>query len=373
MTVSSERVVVELAPARVEMEPGGSSVEVIATLQNRSDVVEQYAVEVSGLDPDWYTAPVTSVSLFPQDHDQVRIALHPPRRQGVKAGSYKFRVTVRSRGDSAASASTEGVLDLRGFAVFRTDLTPRRQTARGQGTFRFQVTNTGTADVRIGLEGRDDNNQCRFRFPKGEEHNVAAGSRAEIPVVVQPRARPWVGPDQTYDFSIAARPLDARGEPQSVGGQFTHHPMFRSLRVGGLLKILVVLLVLLLLFVLAFSTGFAEEFGHRTQVAAGQVCGSLYKVPVLGGACPNPNALPEATASCAFSGGFKEFADVEGGLVGACTSDVKYDGFGNGIQYTTKGVLFWLKASNTSYLFENDSVYAFVQGKARLIDGSGRT
>jgi hypothetical protein len=372
MTVSSDRVLVELTPARLEMEPGGTSVEVVATLQNLGDVVEQYAVEVSGLDQDWYTAPVTSVSLFPRDQDQVRISLHPPRRPGVKAGSYKFRVTVRARGDSA-SASAEGVLDLRGFAVFKTDLSPRRLTARGQGTFRLQLTNSGTADIRLGLEGRSDEDKVRFRFPKGEEATLSAGSRLEVPVVVQPRARPWVGPDQSHDFTIAVRPVDARGEPQTQRGQFTHHPLFRSLRVGGLLKVLAVLLVLLLLFVVAFSTGFAEEFGHRTQVAAGQLCGSLYRVPVLGGACPAPGSAPETNAACTFTGGFKEFADAEGALVGACTSDVRYDGYGNGIQYTTKGVLFWLKASNTTYLFMNDSLYAFVQGKAKLLDGSGRT
>src|ERR1700680_1742773 len=79
---------VELNPPRVEMEPGGAPVEVVATLQNLSNVVEQYAIEVSGLEAEWYTAPVTSVSLFPQDRDQVRITLHPPRRPGLRAGSY---------------------------------------------------------------------------------------------------------------------------------------------------------------------------------------------------------------------------------------------------------------------------------------------
>src|SRR5438105_15168218 len=119
MTVSSERLSVDLTPARVEMEPGGSPVEVVVTIQNLSDVVEQYAVELGGLDADWYTAPVTSVGLFPQDSDQVRITLHPPRRPGIKAGSYKFRITVRARGGGgeAGIAVADGLLDLRGFAV----------------------------------------------------------------------------------------------------------------------------------------------------------------------------------------------------------------------------------------------------------------
>ena len=48
-----------------------------------------------------------------------------------------------------------------------------------------------------------------------------------------------------------------------------------------------------------------------------------------------------------------------------------YDEFGNGLQYTKKGAMFWLKASNTVYFFTGDSVYAYVQDKPHLLDGSG--
>jgi hypothetical protein len=93
----------------------------------------------------------------------------------------------------------------------------------------------------------------------------------------------------------------------------------------------------------------------------------------VGGLCPaRPSSLPQPNAQCAFDFGFKEFADAEPAMVGACTSNVSYDDFGNGVQYAQKGVLFWLKESNTVYLFTGDSVYAYVQGKPRLLDGSGR-
>jgi hypothetical protein len=130
--------------------------------------------------------------------------------------------------------------------------------------------------------------------------------------------------------------------------------------------------VLLLVFVLIFATGFADEFGKRTAIASSPVCGGLSRVPAIGGVCPPVNAPPVETADCAFTAGFKDFADAESRLVGACTSNVRYDAFGNGLQYTSRGVLFWLKGSNTVYLMLDDSVYAFVGGHARLLDGSGR-
>jgi hypothetical protein len=367
----SERLVVELTPARIEMEPGGSPVEVTVTLQNLTDVVEQYTVELTGLDPEWYTAPVASVGLFPQDRDQVRISLHPPKRPGVKAGTYPFQVIVRAR-DGRNERVIEGILDLRGYAAYRVDLTPRRQTARGKGAFRLQVANTGTADVRLGLDGHDAEEQGRVRFGRSAEASVTAGAKSELPVIFQPKSRPWVGPERSYDFVISVRPLDARGEPQQVSGQFTHRPLFRTLPIWGILKILAVLLVIFLAVILFFGTGIAEELGHRTQVAGSQLCGALYRVPVVGSGCPQPNRAPEPVANCEFAAGFKELHDAEGQLVGACTTNVRYDEFGNGLQYTEKGVLFWLKGSNTSYFLIDDSVYGLIRGKIQLVDGSGR-
>jgi hypothetical protein len=363
---------VELNEPRVDMEPGGTPREIVAKLQNLSNVVEQYTIEVSGIDSDWYTAPVSSVSLFPQDTDEVRISLHPPRRQGLRAGAYPFRVVARARGGTA-TASAGGTLNVQGVAVYRlVDLTPRRQTARGQGTYQLQIANTGAADVRLALEGADSEGLCTFRFPKQSEPLVGAGSRGEYPVVVRPKKRPWVGPEQSYDFTITARPVDARGEPQSISGQFTHKPMFRSLPIWPVLKWVLIALAVLAIVVVLFSLGIPQEFGRRAEVASAQMCGNLRSVPVIGGACPRPSQLPPPDSNCSFQFGFKEFADAEAAMVGPCTTNVIYDEYGNGLQYTKKGVLFWLKESNTVYLFTGDSVYAFVEGKPRLLDGSGR-
>jgi hypothetical protein len=370
---TASSVSVELAPARVEMEPGGTPIEIVATVQNLSNVVEQYAIEVSGLDSDWYTAPVTSVSLFPQDRDQVRISLHPPRRQGLRAGSYPFRVVARAR-NGTASQSAAGVLDVRGVAVYRiVDLAPRRLTARGKGNYRLQIANTGAADVRLALEGSDAENACTFKFPNQSEPLVAAGARGEYPVVVRPKKRPWVGPEQSYDFIITARPVDARGEPQQVSAQFTHKPLFRTLPIWPVLKWVLIALAALAVLVVLFVLGIPQEFGRRTEIAMAQSCGTLRTVPVLGAACPGrPSQLPPLASDCSFQFGFKEFADAESAMVGPCTTNVVYDDKGNGLQYTKNGMLYWLKDSNTVYLFTGDSVYAYVQGKPRLLDGSGR-
>src|SRR5262249_16044375 len=150
----------ELSPSRIEVEPGSAPVEATLTLQNLGNVVEQYTADVVGLDAEWFTAPVASIALFPQDRDQLRVSFHPPKRVGVKGGSYPFKIVVRAR-SGAQQESIDGNLDVRGFAIFRLDLLPRRQTAR-LGKFRLQVANSGTADITLALEARDQEEACIF-------------------------------------------------------------------------------------------------------------------------------------------------------------------------------------------------------------------
>ena len=114
---------VEMTPSRIEIEPGATPVEAVVAIQNLGPVVEQYTVEVSGLDSDWYTAPVASIGLFPQDKEQVRVRFHPPRRQGLRAGAYPFQIIVRGR-SGARELALDAVLDVRGFAVFRVEHGP---------------------------------------------------------------------------------------------------------------------------------------------------------------------------------------------------------------------------------------------------------
>ena len=97
---------VEVNPSKIEIEPGATPVEVTVSIQNLGDVVEQYTVEVTGLDSDWFTAPVASIGLFPQDKEQVKVRFHPPKRQGLRAGAYPFKVVVRGAADRKSKPST---------------------------------------------------------------------------------------------------------------------------------------------------------------------------------------------------------------------------------------------------------------------------
>ncbi|HET7768419.1 MAG TPA: hypothetical protein VFN74_06550 [Chloroflexota bacterium] len=407
-----ETVAVELLPNRIEVEPGSKPVDASVGLRNLSGVVSQYTIEIADLESDWYTVPVPSVGLFPQDHEQVRISFHPPKRPDLRAGAYPFRILVRGRG-GVQEQSTEGVLDVRGFAVYRLDLTPRRLVDHDEGDFKLVVTNSGTADVTLELEARDDEDQTTLIFPKGDVWKVEAGSKATIPFTVRPRVRPWIGPDRSYTVQLTARPQEARGLPQTISAQYTHRPYLASwdpvmsfLRIAGIIA--VVLIILWFLFV----SPFGGEFTRRLRVFVSPACTAFIgNVPVIGrvvcssvvgatmragnptppgtstaasGTTGAPGAAAPSVAGqpssgpvgggaassggpCEFALGFRAFADAFPGIVGRCTAAEAHDGFGNGYQNTTNGVLVWQKGTNQIFFMAENRTYTFVNGAAQVV------
>lgn len=360
---------VELNPATVNIDADGGQVDLLVSIQNLGDVVDQYIVEIAGLDSDWFTPP-PNVGLFPQDREQVRVSLHPPSA-ALRKGNYPFKVLVRSRG-GAATESADAVLEIRGAGRLSIELKPPKQTARGWAAFKVQLANTGNADVQAALEGRDAEEACELRFPHDQAVVVPADGRVAVDLRVRPRKRPWVGPERPYSFSVTARPQIGGSAPQTAPGQFVYRPWLPSwapLRTAAL--VVVGLAVVLVVASVLVSAGVVEQFPTRFEVALGVIRGGICRVPALGGLCPADSvaAHPVLDPNCSYAPPMKDYADAETSLIGVCQSSVGYDGFGNAMQYSSKGVLFWQKDSNTVYFFADTSVYAFVQGKSAVLHG----
>jgi hypothetical protein len=393
-----ETVSVELSPNRIEVEPGAKPVDAAVGLRNLTGVVSQYTIEIADIEQDWFTIPVPSVGLFPQDREQVRISFHPPKRGDLRAGEYPFRILVRGRG-GVQEQSAEGVLDIRGFAVYRLDLMPRRMTDHDLGEFKLVISNTGTADIRVAIEARDEEDACIIKFPQGDEYAVEAGSRVTVPFLVQPKRRPWAGPDHPYNVIVTARPKEARGLPQSLTAQFVHRPHLPSWApVWNVLKVLGIVFAVLALVVLLVVTPIGATLLRSARIFLGPICAAtLGQVPVVGRAVcstiilqttipdlPNRTgqagvtgatgataaAPPPPADPCEFSLGFKEFADAFPGVVGACAGSAQYDVFGNVYQNTGTGMLIWQKGTNRIYLLSGSRTYTYAGGQVQVIDSA---
>jgi hypothetical protein len=122
--------------------------------------------------------------------------------------------------------------------------------------------------------------------------------------------------------------------------------------------------------------GLSEDFPRGMDVAGAQIHGFVCRMPGIDRLC-GPDvvaARPAPTSNCEFRTGFRDASVSQPDLIGQCTTNAAYDTFGNGLQYTDYGVMFWAKATNTVYFFRNDSVYIFrfpPGGQPRVLDGPG--
>jgi hypothetical protein len=228
-----QQIALELRPSHIQSMPGADPVEAVVWLRNLSNVVETYSILIRGLDPDWVTIAAPTISLFPLDEDVIRIRFHPPARPGIRAGQHRFSVLVRAQrtgpsprltGTAAlAEAVADGVLELAGQAVFQAELAPRRATSHGSAQFRIMLTNAGALDVPLELTARDDDDACAFSFPRGQSRVLPFGGTAEVPLLVAPKHR-GLGGEQTFGFTVTARPTAGGGQSQVLTGQYTYRP-----------------------------------------------------------------------------------------------------------------------------------------------------
>ena len=92
----SDKMEVTVAPTTFAL-AAGDTVEATTTIRNLGQSVDQLTLNIDGLDPSWYTLPVSSVALFPNDQDNLKIILHPPKIPETKSGFYYLHVIVVSQ------------------------------------------------------------------------------------------------------------------------------------------------------------------------------------------------------------------------------------------------------------------------------------
>ena len=105
---ASDKIKVSVSPAQLQVQAGLIPAQAVVQVQNLSNIVDKFIVEVEGLDSSWYSRSASSIALLPQASDQVQISFLPPKKKGVKSGIYTFAITVRSQTEAQESASVMG-------------------------------------------------------------------------------------------------------------------------------------------------------------------------------------------------------------------------------------------------------------------------
>ncbi|MDA8216523.1 MAG: hypothetical protein M0Z94_02800 [Dehalococcoidales bacterium] len=378
----SDKIRVSLQPALVEVEADGEPKEIVLAIQNVADYVDQYSIELQGLDTGWYTLPLSSVSLFPQDRDEVRIQVHPRKEDGAKAGEYPYSLRVTSRAATGESAVVEGKLVIRGFAVYVAEILPPTKAAcLRKADFRVRIINRGNVDVTLAPSVTDREEGCRFSL-QPPEPTVPAGTpppTAEVMLTVRPKRSMWVGPQKQYDVTLTLVPQSAKGEAKALGCQVLHRPLLPSWRpVFSWAKraaavIAVVALALLGMQVVEREGGIgalpdtADRWVAQTRGSLQDALGIPRDQPASGqagigqAAKPAPTAGPATPtpAGRAFAEPFLPVFEAAADRVGPAIEEAIADKDGNLHQSTERGFLVWWKGPNTIYFFSKEEKAVF--------------
>jgi hypothetical protein len=197
-----------VAPAVVSVKPGEEATAEVR-VRNKSNVVDQYDIQVVGEPSRWTLTEPTTLSLFPDAEGVARIRFRPVRSPEVPAGRKPFSVAVQSKASAGISAYQDGTIDVAPFKAATLAIAPR--TARGgeSASYRVTIENQGNAPLQATLEGDDADEVLTFRFDP-PALTVAPGQLAYIQLLVQPRATFYDAPPQPHAFKVQ---LGAEGLP----------------------------------------------------------------------------------------------------------------------------------------------------------------
>ena len=207
---------VVLSHKEIQIEPGQKG-ELLATIQNLGEIVDQYSVEVEGLDKSWFTISPEEISLFPQDQGRVRVSLHPPAGSESKGGNYDFTVRVTSREVPVERTSVQVTLAILPITGFELAMSPERMSTTKEGLFGVRLINTGNVDLTMDFEATDPEIGCDYRFEPGRV-SVSAGGSVQVSLAVVPKKRPPRGGTKRYDFTVKATPTTIPTQAKVVVG-----------------------------------------------------------------------------------------------------------------------------------------------------------
>jgi len=141
-------VTVAIAPAMIAVKPGEeASCEV--RVRNKSNVVDQYEIQVVGEPSRWTIVEPTTLSLFPDAEGVARVRFRPARSSGVASGSKQFSIAVQSKASPNIAAFQDGSIDVALYQEASLSIVPRTSRGGESVSHRVTVENHGNAPLRV--------------------------------------------------------------------------------------------------------------------------------------------------------------------------------------------------------------------------------
>jgi hypothetical protein len=269
-------IIATLEPANLVVEPGAQAA-LSVRVRNSGTIVDRFELSVVGPLAAWATVEPASLSLFPGQEGEARIAFAPPRETSPRSGTYPYGVRIRAAADPGGANVEEGRVTVGPFIQTAAEIVP--QTSRGSrgGRHEVIVENRGNAPVDVLIAAVDPDRLVTFDV-RPDRLVIAPGEKSGSTVRATARDTFFLGSKQPHPFNVEVRP--GKDQPIPLRGTFTQGPILPSWVVPAGTLAVVALVALIALPRLfggnnAGATASASAIAVATQSAAPSASPSL--------------------------------------------------------------------------------------------------
>lgn len=220
----SERIELTVTPVNIKTERG-ESVECAITLRNRGKTVDQITIAIEGIDPAWYTLPVSSVALFPNDQDNARLIIRLPEDIDTKLVSFPFKVKAISQENPNDVATVDISFEIQAAPKLEVAISPDSISGR-KGTYQVLVNNPDNRETKITVKARSQQRRLRFNI-QPDSLTVPAGGRVEATLKVYLNWVALIIGGRFYHFQITTEQIGGMQSETIVReAQLIHSPWY---------------------------------------------------------------------------------------------------------------------------------------------------
>lgn len=236
---------ITITPNTVVVEPG-IPVTFTAEIFNASDIVEEFKIDVVGIERK-FTTSVTpdELDLFPGTSGTVELTVDVRTLYSAASGPHKIGVRAIPATSVDSSRVEEATVEVQPVAEILLEAHPQMARVGKAGAFVLVARNRGNEKVDVEFAGTDSEGAVQFSFdPPG----VIIPPGEEVYTVVQARGnRPIIGQDASR--SITFRILTPDPDAPEVMSDVV---MLQRAWLAGIFMTLIVIVIAVILFAIAF-------------------------------------------------------------------------------------------------------------------------
>jgi beta-lactam-binding protein with PASTA domain len=200
----TQRVLARLESDHATVEPGGKC-DLTLVVRNGGTVVEQFVIAVAGVPASWVSVDPPHVNLDVDSERRCQITIRPPRVSTTPAGRTPLSISITSTVDHSIIASLPASLDIDGFTVLNSVLSPFETESKKAGEHQLIVSNDGNIPTHVNFTGNDPADKLKVTFDPPYA-GLQPAQQAYVRVVAAPRRKLWFSTPKRHPFTVSVTP-----------------------------------------------------------------------------------------------------------------------------------------------------------------------